>query len=423
MSSATEGRPANDSNRAVVTLASLLLALALGIGIAASGSSAAERVVGWVEPIGTLWVNAIRMTIIPLVTASLVVAVTSTGPRTVGRLGKRAFVVFFALLAAVAVISVLTAPPLFSWLTIDPAGAQSVRGEAAVVQRPELPTFAAWLVALVPVNPIQSAADSAILPLIVFTLAFSLALGRLGKKVSEPIIGFFAGVAEAMTTLVGWVLRVAPFGVFALALPLATKLGAGVFGAVGFYLVAHSGILLLSTLFLYPCVVLLGRVSPGRFARAILPPQVVAVSTRSSMATLPTMLLAAQRGLSLPQSVTSFALPLAVSTLRLNQPVSWVVAPLFLGKLYGIELDVTQIVTLAVTAVLVSFSVPGIPSSGLFMAAPFFATVGLPAEGIGILIALDAVPDIFKTLLNVTGHMTAATILAHGEETIPLEEH
>ncbi|MBC7791435.1 MAG: cation:dicarboxylase symporter family transporter, partial [Anaerolineae bacterium] len=174
--------------------------------------------------------------------------------------------------------------------------------------------------------------------------------------------------------------------------------------------------------FLYPCVVLLGRVPLGRFARATLPAQVVAVSTRSSMATLPTMLIAAQRGLSLPLGVTSFALPLAVSILRLNQPVSWVVAPLFLGKLYGIDLDGSQIASLAVIALLVSFSVPGIPSSGLFMAAPFFATVGLPAEGIGILIALDAVPDIFKTLLNVTGHLTAVTILARGEETSAMHD-
>jgi len=313
------------------------------------------------------------------------------------------------------VISVLTAPPLFSMLVVDSAAAQSVRGGAEAVQRPELPSFATWLVALMPVNPIKAAADGAILPLIVFTLAFSLALGRVAENVREPLVGFFGAVSQAMTTLVGWILTLAPIGVFALALPLATKLGAGIFGAVGFYLAAHSGILLLSTLFLYPCAVLLGRVSPGRFARAILPAQIVAVSTRSSMATLPTMLLAAQRGLALPQSVTSFALPLAVSTLRLNQPVSWVVAPLFLGKLYGIELDMTQIITLAVTALLVSFSVPGIPSAGLFMAAPFFATVGLPPEGIGVLIALDHVPDVFKTLVNVTGHLASVTILARGE--------
>ncbi|MBA3559295.1 MAG: dicarboxylate/amino acid:cation symporter [Gemmatimonadaceae bacterium] len=415
MSNAT-GKPAtSDSRTALLTLVALLLGLALGLTVAASGSTEAARVVGWLEPIGTLWVNTIRMTVIPLIVSSLIVAVSSAGPRTVGRLGTRAFVVFLALLSAVAVISVLTAPPLFSMLAVDSAAAQSVRGGAEAIQRPELPSFAAWLVALVPVNPIKAAADGAILPLIVFTLAFSLALGRVAENVREPLVGFFGAVSQAMTTLVGWILTLAPIGVFALALPLATKLGAGIFGAVGFYLAAHSGILLLSTLFLYPCAVLLGRVSPGRFARAILPAQIVAVSTRSSMATLPTMLLAAQRGLALPQSVTSFALPLAVSTLRLNQPVSWVVAPLFLGKLYGIELDMTQIITLAVTALLVSFSVPGIPSAGLFMAAPFFATVGLPPEGIGVLIALDHVPDVFKTLVNVTGHLASVTILARGE--------
>ena len=388
----------------------------LGLLVAASGSFGAARVVGWVEPIGTLWVNAIRMTIIPLIVASLIVAVTSTAPRLVGRLGTRAVVVFFALLGAIAVISVVIAPPLFSYLSIEPAAARSVREGVEVAQRPELPTFASWLVSLVPVNPIKSAADGAILPLIVFTLAFGLALGRVSATVREPVVGFFGAVAQAMATLVGWVLTLAPLGVFALALSLATKLGAGVFGAVAFYLAAHSGILIVSTLFLYPCAVLLGGISPGRFARAALPAQLVAVSTRSSMAALPAMLVSAERSLALPKPVTSFALPLAVSTLRLNQPVSWVVAPLFLGKLYGIDLDVAQIITLAVMAVLVSFSVPGIPSSGLFMAAPFFATVGLPPEGIGVLIALDHVPDMFKTLLNVTGHLTAVTILARGEK-------
>ncbi len=416
MSSATGRHSGSDSRPAVLTLAALLLGLALGIAIAASGSSGAARVVVWVEPLGTLWVNAIRMTVIPLIVGSLVVAVSSTGPSTVGRLGGRALVVFFVLLGAVAVISVLTAPPLFSRLAIDSAAAQSLREGAAVVQRPELPSFASWLVALVPVNPIRSAADGAILPLIVFTLAFSLALGRVAEKVREPVVGFFDGVAQAMSTLVGWVLKLAPFGVFALALSLATKLGAGVFGAVGFYLAAHSGILLASTLFLYPCVVILGRVPLGQFARAALPAQIVAVSTRSSMAALPAMLIAAQRGLSLPRGVTSFALPLAVSTFRLNQPVSWVVMPLFIAKLYGVELDATQIGTMAVTSVLMSFSVPGIPSGGLFIAAPFFATLGLPPESIGVLIALDLVPDVFKTLLNVTGHLTAATILARGEQ-------
>jgi len=139
------------------------------------------RVVGWLEPFGTLWVNAIRMTVIPLIVASLVVAVSGTAPRTVGRLGTRALVVFFILLSACAAMTAIAAPLLFEHLTIDPAAAQSIRAGVAPVQRPEMPNFTSWVVSLVPVNPIKSAADGAMLPLVVFTLAFGLALGRRAK--------------------------------------------------------------------------------------------------------------------------------------------------------------------------------------------------------------------------------------------------
>jgi Na+/H+-dicarboxylate symporter len=218
-----------------------------------------------------------------------------------------------------------------------------------------------------------------------------------------------------MAVLVRWVLALAPVGVFALAVALAARLGVGVVGAVGFYLGAHSALLAAATLLLYAVVAAAGRVSPGRFARAALPAQVLAVSTRSSMSALPAMLAAADRGLGLPRAVTSFALPLAVAVFRPNGGVTWPAMALFAAKLYGVDVGAPALATLAVSSVLMSFSVPGIPSGSLFIVAPFLAGVGIPPESIGVLIALDLVPDVFKTLLNVTGHLTAVTLLGRGE--------
>ena len=354
------------------------------------------------------------MTVIPLIVASLIVATAGTEARAVGRLGARALAVFIGLLALLAVLATLAAPLLFDGLTIDASAAESIRAGAEARDQPALPSFGDWLTEVVPINPVRAATDGAMLPLVVFSLAFGIALGRLSTARRQPVIGFFSAISDAMLLLVRWILVVAPIGIFALALPLAVRLGTGVVGAVGFYLAAHSGLLLLATAALYVIVALFSRVPVRQFARAALAPQLVAVTTRSSMAALPANVVAAERVLGLPRRLVSFALPFAVSLFRLNQPISWLAMALFAAKLYGVELDLTSIITLAVSSVLLSFSVPGIPSGSLFIVAPFFAAHGIPAESIGVLIALDLVPDVFKTLCNVTGHLTAVTLLPDG---------
>jgi len=253
------------------------------------------------------------------------------------------------------------------------------------------------------------------LPLIIFTLGFGVALTKVSAERRAAVVGFFGGLADAMMVLVGWVITLAPIGVFALSVSLAFRLGSGVIGAVGFYFVAHSALLIGAVLVVYLIVALFGRVPFARFVRAALPAQIIAATTRSSMAALPAMLTSGERTLGLPRSVTSFALPLAVSTFRLNGSVSWVVMALFAAKLYGVDIGTSAIAILAVTSVLMSFSVPGIPSGSLFIIAPFFAGVGIPPESVGVLIALDLIPDVFKTLCNVTGHLAAATLVARGE--------
>jgi Na+/H+-dicarboxylate symporter len=304
---------------------------------------------------------------------------------------------------------------------VDPASAAALRESVAAtnVQVPELPTFAAWLTALVPVNPVKAAVDGAILPLLVFSVAFGLGVAHLPAHSRDQIIDLFRTIGDAMLRVVEWVLWLSPVGVFALAFTLGGRLGYSGAGAIGFYFLTHIALLLLAAALLYPVAVIGGRVPWRAFARAALPAQTVAMGTRSSLAALPAMLEAAEHKLRLSREVSGFALPLGVSIFRLNVAVSWIVGGLFIAQLFGLPFGAPAIATFYLASIVMSFSVPGIPSGSLFIIAPLLPTVGLPVEGVGILIALDSVPDIFKTMLNVTGHLTAATVIDASQKRWP----
>jgi Na+/H+-dicarboxylate symporter len=301
-------------------------------------------------------------------------------------------------------------------LEIDGAVAASLRGTVAPsAPTTALPSFSAWLVGLVPANPIKSAVDGAMLPLIIFAVVFAAGLARTTQELRLAGTEFFRSVADAMLVVVGWVLALAPVGVFALAVTLAVRLGSGVVGAVGFYIALHGGLLTVEGVVYYIVARTAGGVPIARFARALLPAQVVAFSTRSSVAALPAMIDGAERVLAVSPQVASFALPLGVTLLRANSGVSWIVSAVFVAKLYGLHLAFSQTLLITALSVAMSFSVPGGPSGGLLIVAPAFMMVGLPVEGVGILIALDSIPDIFKTVINVTGQMTSTVVLARME--------
>ena len=402
-----------------------LLALALGTALGALATSAHSRAlaaaVAAIEPLGTLWVNAIRMTLVPLVVSLLVTSVAGVADvRAVGRLGARAVAWFVALLAGCALLSALVAPALFQHVPVsaDAAAALRAHADAAGTGTPAaVPTFGGFLIGLVPVNPLRSAVDGAMLPLIVFTLLFAAAVTRLAPEPRALVTGFFRAVSEAMLVVVGWVLALTPIGVFALAAGLGRDLGAGAIGAVGGYVLILCGLASAVALLCYPVAAVFGRVSLRTFARAALPAQAVAVGSRSSLASLPALIAGFRETLGERPAVTGFLLPLAVSTFKLNTPIADLAGPLFLAHLYGVALSPGQIATMTLVAVAMSFSNPGIPSGGLFVVtAPVLLAVGLPLDGIGLLIAADAIPDVFNTLVNVTGDMTVATILARDAE-------
>jgi proton glutamate symport protein len=390
----------------------------LGAMAASANDPSIAKIIEGVGVVGTLWINAIRMTVIPLVAALTVTSVASIGDaKHVGRLGGRAVLVFLLLLLTSGAFAMLVAPMLLDSMTIssEAVARLSERFGGTATPVAQMPSLVQRIVDMVLTNPIKAAADTAMLPVVVFSLAFGIALSTIAATRRDAVLAACRAISEAMLVLVGWVLRLAPIGVFALALVLGLRFGAELAGVLVHYIATLSVVLLAFTIAMYPFAIIVGRVSPKLFATAALPAQAVAFSTRSSLAALPAMIAGARDVLKLPSSATGFVLPLAVSVFRLNVPIAWVVGVIFLGKLYGIPVTQGQIAMLVVTATLLSFSVPGIPSASLFLMAPVLAQNGIPPEGVGILIALDAIPDMFKTLANVTGHMTAATVVSRFE--------
>ena len=400
-------------------LVALVAGLGIGVVISASGNPTLVRLASFVEPVGTLWVNAIRMTVIPLVVSLLIAGIASMADVVaIGRTGARALLLFVALLGASAIFAVIAAPPLFTRLPVDPAATASLAKSAAAAAPmaadavKTVPSFSQWLVDLVPANPIRAAADGAMLPLVIFSVLFALASTRTTTGMRLPLVRFFEAVSETMLVLVRWMISLAPIGVFALVLTLSARVGASVAGAMGYYVLVVCAMFAVQMIALYPVAALAGRVPLQRFAQATFTAQVVAFSSRSSLASLPALIEGADKRLELHAGISGFVLPLAVSTFKIGVPTSWVIGALFIGRLYAIPLDHSQIALLAAGAILLSFSTPGIPSGSLVLMAPLVTSLGLPVEGIGILIALDVFPDSFKTALNVTADMAVATILS-----------
>jgi len=396
-------------------LTGLLGGLALGLIVHRWPHPSLLAGVSAIEPVGELWTNALRMTIIPLIVSQLVCGIAAKADaKTVGKLGGLSLLTFIALLVAGAVFALLAAPPLAALFKVDQATLAALQSSSAGVEKPDLspPSFGTWIVALVPSNPIKAAADGALLPLIVFTAIFALAVTRLADEQRRLLLGFFQALGQAMFTLVRWVMKFMPLGVFALALPMTAKIGGVTIGALAYFIALVCALLFGFTLLLYPIAMAAGRVNMWRFARAAAPAQAVALSSQSSIASLPALLDGARRRLDLPDTVTGFVLPLAVSVFKVNRTVSSLAKLFFIAHLYGFSPNSLQIATFILTIMLLSFSAPGIPNGGPGVSIPAYLAAGAPIEPLLLFNAVETIPDIVKTLTNVTGNMTALTIVA-----------
>jgi len=368
------------------------------------------------DAIGNLWLQALQMTIIPLIAGLLFTGIAqSVGQAGGGRTAGRALLAFLALLIFSALWSMIFVPLLLDWWPAPPAAAAAIVANsagAAPVGDIKI-DLGKWLLSLVPANIFDSLAKGDMLPVVTFIAVFALAATRLDDDRRRSLVGLFDAVKDAMLVLVGWIFVIAPLGVFALAVSVGVKAGLGAFGLLGHYIavlvLVQFGLIIL----VYPLAVIFGRVGPLAFARAVLPAQAVAVSTQSSIASLPAIFDGAER-LGLPETTSRVVLPLAVSIFRITSPCANVAVVLYCGHLYGMDHSSLAYFGALLAALVAAVSTGGLPGSITFLAAcvPIANAMGVPIAVLPVLLAVELVPDVFRTLGNVTADLAVTAILS-----------
>jgi Na+/H+-dicarboxylate symporter len=366
------------------------------------------------EPIGNLWLQALQMTIIPLIAGLLFTGIaTSVGIAGGGRIAGAALLAFLVLLLVSALWAILFVPQL---LAVWPAPAQAA---AALTGASPGTAIAAgpinigeWLLSLVPANIFKALAAGDMLPVVVFVSVFALAAGRLPAPQQALLVDSFEAVKNAMLVLVGWIFVVAPVGVFALALSVGLKAGFGAFGVLAHYVAVLVIVQVTLILLVYGLMAVFGG-GVLAFARAVLPAQAVAVSTQSSIASLPAIYDGAER-LGLPEAIARVVLPLAVSIFRITSPCANIAVVLYVGHLNGIAPGPLALAAGVLAALAAAVSTGGLPGSITFLAAtvPIANAMGVPVAALPLLLAVELLPDIFRTLGNVTADLAVTAIVS-----------
>jgi len=280
-----------------------------------------------------------------------------------------------------------------------------------------IPSWAAFILQLLPAKPVRAAADGNLLPVIVFITIFAVAAASLAVEKRAPLTNIADAATEALIRIVHWVLLFAPLGIAALVAPLITQVGWKLLLAMlGFIVAVIIGELLFITVVYLPSVALLARQAPRRFVRAAFPSLLMGFSTTSSLATLPTMLDAADKDMQVPRPISGFVLPLGASLNRGGSAVFQAVAVLFIARLYDVPFGIGQMVAAGAAVFLASLTVAAVPSGSVISLVPAFQSTGLPIAAISLLIGLDRIPDMFRTMTNVAGHLTSAVVVAALED-------
>lgn len=390
----------------------ILLALAIGLaaGVAASrlGDGWRDPAVRWASAIGGVWLDALKVTVIPLIVALLISGIVG-GAKAVagGNVAGRSILWFAAVLTLSAIFGGLAMPALLEAFPLPAAAAESLRtglaGVDTAATSASVPQATDFLRSIIPANIFAAAANDQILPLTVFTAFFALAITRIEPRKRETLVDFFKAVEDVMLVMIGWVLWIAPIGVFALAFALGAGAGAAALGAILHYVVLVSAIGIAVTLAGYVIALVFARWKLADFTRAMLPPQAVAISTQSSLASLPAM-LGATRQLGVREEVGDVALPLAVALFRATGPAMNIAVAIYVAYWIGQDLSAWQLAAGIAMASVASYWAVSLPGQLSFVTsiAPIALAMGLPVEPLAILIAVETFPDIFRTLGNVT---------------------
>lgn len=400
--------------RTWLILLSLILGLIAGVTIRLIDNSGLSAMAGTLLPIGQLWVRALQMTLVPLIFAMVTHGVYSAvaagrGERLIGTtLG-----VFFAVMAITVVLCTgLTEAALHLW----PLPAHALDGLLPASAPAPVPGFAAQLLAIVPDNPIAAAAQGQIFPLVVFSLAFGIAIAKLPRDTNagEPALAaLLAQVARAMMRIVEWVLVAAPVGIFVLALGLGLGSGLAVAQVLGTFVALSIATCALMAVLCYVVIRVTGAMPLGRFAAAIAPAQAMGAGSCSSMASTPVMIEVAIEKLGISEDQVGLVIPMAVSIFRLGTVAHSVAAVLVAAHAVGIEPTPLQFVLAGLAVILGSISGAGLPGAAVIYAiyGPGLQLLGAPMAIMPLYIAVIALPDPIITATSVTGDLTAATLV------------
>lgn len=401
----------------------ILIGLVLGLVIGAllAGTATGAAVAQVAQPIGKLWLDSLTMTVVPLVFALLVTGVMGAAEQASGgRVATRAMIGFALFLVAASVVGALVTMLV---LEVSPLPRAAAALATTGGNGPAVPQAADWLNNIVPVNPIRSAADTAMVPLVVFAMLFGLGTSGIDAEPKAALERVFRGIAQTMLRIVHWVLWIAPLGVLALALGVGIRMGGSAAGVLAHYVMVVVIACLSATVLAYAAATLFGRLGPLAFARAALPSQVIAVSTQSSLASLPAMVDAAAP-MRVDPAAAGIVLPLAVSLFRAASAAANVAVAIYLAHVHGVPLGPSALAAGVLVAAAVSVGAVGLPAQVSFFAiiAPVCLAMGVPVVLLPLLLAIETLPDIFRTLGNVTADLAITRIVGRVSASEPARQ-
>ena len=400
----------NTGSKKIPLWLKILIGMIAGIIVGMVFGTGAEVV----KPIGTLFISAIKMLIVPLIFCSLIVGVTSMQDTTkMGRIGLKSIVIYLGT-TAVAITIGLGIGIFFEPGTGLNMVATTVNDVKAA------PSLAETIVNLIPKNPVAALAAGNILQIIVFALGLGIALNFTGEK-GRPVVKVFEGLAEAMYKMTELVMKFAPYGVFALIAWVTGKYGLDVL----LPLIKVIGLVylgcLLHVLFLGGGLVgLIGKLNPKKFYKGIIEAQIIAFTTTSSSGALPSSIKCATQNLGVSRSISSFVLPMGATINMDGTALYQGVLALFIAQAFGIDLSSSDYLTIIATATLASIGTAGVPGAGLIMLSLILSTVGLPMEGIAIVAGIDRILDMARTTVNVTGDLMVTLLIAKSEDELDM---
>ena len=370
---------------------------------------------GVLNVIGTIFINCLKMLVVPMVFISLVCGTSSLSePSKLGRLGGKTLAFYLFTTAIALVLAIFVA------VIIHP-GSNTLSTANLIYDAKDAPSLAQVIINIVPTNPIKAMTDGNMLQIIIFAVIFGFAVSHVGDK-GRRVAAVFEDLNDVIMRVVTLVMYLAPYGVFALMGKLALTLGLGTFADVLKYFGVVLGVLLLHGFVVYPTLLkLFTGLNPLIFMRKMRDAQLFAFSTASSNATLPVNMETAEHRLGVDNRVASFTLPLGATVNMDGTAIMQGVATVFIAQVYGIHLSIQDYFSVVVTATLASIGTAGVPGVGLVMLAMVLKQVGLPVEGIALILGVDRLLDMVRTAVNITGDSVATMIVAKSENAFDSE--